>query len=237
MDFYWNCYSLKTTSRFFIFLVFSFSVLYIQVSLTITDLLLPLKKSQTLFLKSKLRAATNRKKKFSQPYQAVSFISFLNEHHFCDYIPISGTNMLRNRRKMCISCLYLSEAFTNSATQERRRMHNIIYFFLFLSAAYQGCFRDRKPGRDLPKQFTKYEMTPEWCVGKCKLAGYSYAGLQYGYLCFCGDKFGKYGRAEDRDCDSLCFGDKTRYCGSFWHNSIFAVGEDILKQQVILKEE
>ena len=68
-------------------------------------------------------------------------------------------------------------------------------------------------------------MTPEWCAGKCKLAGYSYAGLQYGYLCFCGDKFGKYGRANDSDCDSLCFGDKTRNCGSFWHNSIFAVGK------------
>ena len=79
-------------------------------------------------------------------------------------------------------------------------------------------------------------MTPEWCVGKCKLAGYSYAGLQYGYLCFCGDKFGKYGRADDRDCDSLCFGDKTRNCGSFWHNSIFAVGEDFLKTTSLKKE-
>lgn len=68
-------------------------------------------------------------------------------------------------------------------------------------------------------------MTPEWCAGKCKLAGYSYAGLQYGYLCFCGDKFGKYGRDDDGDCNSLCFGDKTRNCGSFWHNSIFAVGK------------
>ena len=93
-----------------------------------------------------------------------------------------------------------------------------------------GCFRDRKPGRDLPKQFTKYEMTPEWCVGKCKLAGFSYAGLQYGYLCFCGNKFGKYGKADDRDCDSLCFGDKTRNCGAFWHNSIFSVGTYLKKR-------
>lgn len=143
MDFYWYCYSLKTTSRFFIFLVFSFSVLYIQVSPTITDLLLPLKRSQTLFLKSKLRAATNRKKKFSQPYQAVSFISFLNEHHFCDYIPISDTNMLKNRRKMSISCLYLSEAFTNSATQERRRIHNHL-FLLILVCSVSGMLQGQK---------------------------------------------------------------------------------------------
>lgn len=113
-----------------------------------------------------------------------------------------------------------------SRHRKKKNEYSIFYFFLLLSIAYQGCFRDRKPGRDLPKQFTKYEMTPEWCVGKCKLAGYSYAGLQYGYLCFCGDKFGKYGRADDRDCDSLCFGDKTRNCGSFWHNSIFSVGKD-----------
>lgn len=125
-----------------------------------------------------------------------------------------------------ICCLFLSEIFNNFTSQEKKNEYSIFYFFLLLSIAYQGCFRDRKPGRDLPKQFTKYEMTPEWCVGKCKLAGYSYAGLQYGYLCFCGDKFGKYGRADDRDCDSLCFGDKTRNCGSFWHNSIFSVGKD-----------
>jgi len=131
--------------------------------------------------------------------------------------------MVKNRRRKHVSYLYLSEIFDNFTTQERRRIRSLIFS---LSAAYQGCFRDKKPGRDLPKQFTKYEMTPEWCVGKCKLAGYSYAGLQYGYLCFCGDKFGKYGRADDRDCDSLCFGDKTRNCGSFWHNSIFSVGKD-----------
>lgn len=91
------------------------------------------------------------------------------------------------------------------------------------SRTYVGCFRDRKPGRDLPRQFTKYEMTPEWCVGKCKLAGFNYAGLQYGYLCFCGNKYGKYGQVDDGECSSLCFGDKTRNCGAFWHNSIFSV--------------
>lgn len=103
------------------------------------------------------------------------------------------------------------------------------------SNAYLGCFRDRKPNRDLPKQFTKYEMTPEWCVGKCKLAGYKYAGLQYGYLCFCGDKFGKYGRADDGDCDSLCFGDKTRNCGAFWHNSVFSIDHE--KHEPLEKDE
>ena len=77
-------------------------------------------------------------------------------------------------------------------------------------------------------------MTPEWCVGKCKLAGYKYAGLQYGYLCFCGDRFGTYGKVDDAECDSLCFGDKTRYCGAFWHNSIFSVGKSSTRNEKVL---
>lgn len=74
----------------------------------------------------------------------------------------------------------------------------------------------------------------EWCVGKCKLVGYKYVGLQYGYLCFCGDRFGIYGKVDDVECDSLCFGDKIRYCGVFWYNFIFFVGKLLIKNEKVL---
>ncbi|XP_046857607.1 uncharacterized protein LOC124451009 [Xenia sp. Carnegie-2017] len=89
--------------------------------------------------------------------------------------------------------------------------------------AYQGCFKDQKPNRDMKKHFAKFEMTPEWCVHTCKEDGYRFAGVQYSYLCFCGNKFGKYGRVSDTECRSRCYGDKNRFCGSFWHNSIYSV--------------
>ena len=90
-------------------------------------------------------------------------------------------------------------------------------------AAYQGCFKDRKPHRDMKKHFSKFEMTPEWCLHTCKKEGYRFAGVQYSYLCFCGNKFGKYGRVPDSECSSRCYGDKNRFCGAFWHNSIYSV--------------
>ncbi len=93
-----------------------------------------------------------------------------------------------------------------------------------LSPAYQGCYKDRKPHRDMKKHFSKFEMTPEWCLHTCKKEGYRFAGVQYSYLCFCGNKFGKYGRVPDSECSSRCYGDKNRFCGSFWHNSIYSVG-------------
>ncbi|XP_048580560.1 uncharacterized protein LOC5504143 isoform X2 [Nematostella vectensis] len=91
------------------------------------------------------------------------------------------------------------------------------------SPAFQGCYRDRMPDRDLPVRFSKFDMTPEWCVGRCKLAGYKFAGLQYAYLCFCGNRFGNYGAASITKCSSRCYGDKNRHCGAFWHNSIYSI--------------
>lgn len=89
--------------------------------------------------------------------------------------------------------------------------------------AYQGCFKDKKPNRDMKKHFSKFEMTPEWCLHTCKKEGYRFAGVQYSYLCFCGNKFGKYGRVHDTECSSRCYGDRNRFCGSFWHNSVYSI--------------
>ncbi|XP_065660774.1 uncharacterized protein LOC100198865 isoform X4 [Hydra vulgaris] len=88
---------------------------------------------------------------------------------------------------------------------------------------YQGCFKDRRPNRDLPKRFTRYETTPEACINECQYQGFKFAGVQYGYLCFCGNGFGRYGRAKDSVCNVACMGDATRTCGAFWHNAVYSV--------------
>ncbi|XP_020619537.1 protein transport protein SEC31-like [Orbicella faveolata] len=176
-----------------------------------------------------MKVAANFILEFAQPEKgALRYLSHAISHNYLESMPVYKNTLLRDglthHHRSIVATQKELDAVPKVKVESSHKQEDEI--LTTISSSYQGCFRDKKPGRDLPKQFTKYEMTPEWCVGKCKLAGYSYAGLQYGYLCFCGDKFGKYGRADDRDCDSLCFGDKTRNCGSFWHNSIFSVGKD-----------
>ena len=51
-----------------------------------------------------------------------------------------------------------------------------------------------------------------------------YAGVQYGYLCHCGDEYGKYGEAGEHECNSACLGDEGKKCGGFWRNSVYTSG-------------
>ncbi|XP_066934660.1 microtubule-associated protein futsch-like isoform X2 [Clytia hemisphaerica] len=90
------------------------------------------------------------------------------------------------------------------------------------SPYYQGCFKDMRPLRDLPKRFTRYRTTPETCVRECAYQNYKFAGVQYGYLCFCGNAFGRYGSLPDNDCNSECQGDLKRKCGGYYHNSVYS---------------
>lgn len=52
------------------------------------------------------------------------------------------------------------------------------------------------------------------------IAGYRYAGLQ-GEKCFCDDSYGKYGKADDKECNTPCRDKKTQSCGGIWRNSVF----------------
>ena len=107
----------------------------------------------------------------------------------------------------------------------RFSFHLFIWNFICMFSEYQGCYLDRKPLRDLPRRFTRYSLTPEICLNECKYQNYKFAGLQYGYLCFCGNGFGRYGKVADSYCNSKCLGDKARNCGAFWHNSVYSLGE------------
>lgn len=173
-----------------------------------------------------MKVAANFELDFIQPEdKALKRLAAAITNNYLQSMPVFKNTLLRDglthhHRSIVVTQKELDAVPKVKVESSRKQQDEILSTE---SRTYVGCFRDRKPGRDLPKQFTKYEMTPEWCVGKCKLAGYSFAGLQYGYLCFCGNKYGKYGKADNSECSSLCFGDKTRNCGAFWHNSIFAV--------------
>lgn len=95
----------------------------------------------------------------------------------------------------------------------------IVYFL-----GYVGCYADRSPDRDLPVAVSVRNITPTTCRMACKDAGHAYAGLQYGYLCRCGDNYGKYQRLAEEQCSTACKGDKTQICGGFFRSSIYATG-------------
>jgi hypothetical protein len=88
---------------------------------------------------------------------------------------------------------------------------------------YIGCFMD-KSRRDLPLQAAYNYMTPEICYHKCRDKGFPYFGLQGYYYCYCGYKYGAYGKRPEGECSYNCSGDKSKKCGGSWRNSVYSTG-------------
>lgn len=92
-------------------------------------------------------------------------------------------------------------------------------------AGYLGCFRDQGDpagtrGRDLNGYMTGSEaMSPALCVQTCAARGFAFAGVQYGRYCFCGNSYGRSGRATN--CDMRCAGSAGQICGGGWANSVY----------------
>ena len=53
------------------------------------------------------------------------------------------------------------------------------------------------------------------------LTGFTYAGVQAGYACLCGNSYGKHGSIPESRCETSCTGDKTRTCGGGWANAVY----------------
>jgi hypothetical protein len=84
---------------------------------------------------------------------------------------------------------------------------------------YLGCFKDDSK-RDLDGHtFYDSKMTTQLCVSTCRDKGFSHAGTQYGGHCFCGNKFGKFGTADN--CNARCTGNRDETCGGTWANAIY----------------
>ncbi len=91
---------------------------------------------------------------------------------------------------------------------------------------YLGCFRDQggvgTSGRDLfGFAIEDHGMTNEKCVSICQGKGFRYAGTQAGRWCFCGNSFGRSGKADN--CNMKCGGDPNDICGGDWANSVYEV--------------
>jgi hypothetical protein len=86
---------------------------------------------------------------------------------------------------------------------------------------FLGCFRDRD-GRDLPGAFIERpNMTVGMCTAHCARSGYTYAGIQDGEQCFCGNSYGRY--SASNACNLGCNGNPSERCGGVWANGVFRV--------------
>ncbi len=88
-----------------------------------------------------------------------------------------------------------------------------------------GCFKDKgdpsgTTGRDLDGlMWSDSQMTTEKCLQHCQ--EYNYAGTQYSFQCFCGNNYGRYGKASN--CNSPCKGNAKQTCGGTWANNVYQI--------------
>lgn len=86
-----------------------------------------------------------------------------------------------------------------------------------------GCYAEGSSGRALagPVAISSTNMSVPFCISFCQaatVAGFKYAGIEYGVECYCGDKIEngavKLGATlTGIGCDMTCPGDKWTYCG------------------------
>lgn len=72
------------------------------------------------------------------------------------------------------------------------------------------------PGRTINRAArTDYdEMTNEMCTDFCFEHGFAYAGTEYYYECYCGNKLATGGiETTESDCNTPCRGDSEQPCG------------------------
>jgi len=87
---------------------------------------------------------------------------------------------------------------------------------------FVGCYKDTS-AFDLDGHLERSPSnTPQACIADCARRGYRYAGVQYGESCLCGDRYGRYGPADN--CNYRCTGDAAQICGGYSANSIYMTG-------------
>jgi hypothetical protein len=67
-------------------------------------------------------------------------------------------------------------------------------------------------------------MTIEKCIQYCYIKSFRYAGVQFGYQCFCGNNEArKFGIMPETDCNQACDGNFYQICGASNRNSIYVI--------------
>ncbi|KAH8896901.1 WSC-domain-containing protein, partial [Thozetella sp. PMI_491] len=91
------------------------------------------------------------------------------------------------------------------------------------SYVYAGCIYDNGSARSLSKAMASSNgLTLEDCAAAC--SGYKYFGTEYSAECYCGNSVASTGVYEtDSDCNMLCGGDVTEFCGGASRLSLYAL--------------
>ncbi|ESO10826.1 hypothetical protein HELRODRAFT_167326 [Helobdella robusta] len=91
-----------------------------------------------------------------------------------------------------------------------------------VNALYIGCYKDNTTQRDIKGYpTTSGSMTIQKCLTRCRNHNFTFAGLQLGTRCACGDSYGSLGLASP--CLITCSGMVTEICGGQNKNSIYGV--------------
>ncbi|KAF2752327.1 copper radical oxidase [Sporormia fimetaria CBS 119925] len=100
---------------------------------------------------------------------------------------------------------------------------------------YTGCWVDQVYGRILAfQQPDDPNLTVESCISRCSGLGFSIAGLQYSYQCFCDDFIRNAGQlaAQDSECSASCSGSPSQKCGAGNRNSIYTNNTELITYPV-----
>ena len=62
-----------------------------------------------------------------------------------------------------------------------------------------------------------------YCLKHCHQNNYTYSAIQNSNECFCGNNYGKYGKAPESQCNSICRDQENnkKKCGGFYVNNVF----------------
>ncbi|XP_048586477.1 WSC domain-containing protein ARB_07867 [Nematostella vectensis] len=104
-------------------------------------------------------------------------------------------------------------------------MVNSVYRVEKLLSQFLGCYKEGTP-RDLwgDQSLLDGRMSaPEVCVERCKKKGFHFAAVKNYAVCTCGVSFGRYGKANPKDCNPKC--SNGEHCSTIDANSIYRTGE------------
>jgi len=90
-----------------------------------------------------------------------------------------------------------------------------------------GCFQDSFTKRLLQGHVVKLKTknSPTFCTEICSKSGFSYAGVQYGMECFCGNSRPEPSSAlENSKCSMKCPGSKDATCGGYLAVDVYETG-------------
>lgn len=93
---------------------------------------------------------------------------------------------------------------------------------------FKGCYAEATNGRLLSgPSTTNPQMTVELCVNYCVSQGASWAGMEFGDECYCGNSLPTTAVVElESSCNMLCAGNNKEYCGAGGMLDVYTLDAD-----------